>query len=82
MAWVTLNATNQEGPIQSGFKVEANPISYEIGFKPARIYRGFDTGTIHNPTYGSGIDFPLRGAPTYNRGIAIAGRRYSGIIYP
>ena len=82
MAWEILNGTNNPGPEQATFFVEEFSPDYTYGIKLPNVYSGFSTGTIHNPTYGSGIDYPLRGVPTYDRGESIANRRYSGIIYP
>lgn len=82
MAWELLDGTNHPGPTQGGFVVEEVSADYSFGIKLPNVYLGFSTGTIHNPTYGSGIDYPLRGVPTYNRGQNIADRRYSGITYP
>ena len=62
--------------------LEETPPTFVIGLKLRKVGLGFVTSTIANPSYGSGVDFPLEGFPTYQRGEAIAGRRYNGIIFP
>ena len=86
MAWIPLEYSDQmEDNLEEypeAIQVEAQPPAYDFGINPINSRDGFRTWTIANPAYGSGVDFPLKGAPTYNRGESIANRRYDGIVYP
>lgn len=81
--WIPVIGSPTNGIDVSGTFLLDNEYRFPaLQLKRPETVLGFSTGTIANPTYGSGVDFPLKGRPTYQRGEATADRRTSGITFP
>lgn len=88
MTWTPVNNpvdANVAGAALDTDSVDLNMRITAVQYLTGQAIQGYEPGTIQNPAYGSGIQLPVDGIPTYAQpcqGEQIPRPPGPGIVYP